>query len=80
MSGKDNLVDQSLRNGDKGHYEEMMTGSCGVGVTSDTFLPQETVFLAVKDMKGRKNHVKRLFEAKGMADLTPTQYFTPLPF
>lgn len=34
----------------------------------------------MENRKGEKNHVKLLFEAKVMADLRPTQYFTPAPF
>lgn len=50
-SNNNNLVDRL--NGGKGHYEEMIIGSCGVRVKSDSFLPQETLCF-VENRKRRK--------------------------
>lgn len=42
-------------NGGEGHYKEVITESCGVGVISDTFLPQETLCF-VENSKGKEKH------------------------
>lgn len=51
MSEENNLIDQM--NGGKGHYEEMITGSCGVGVISDTSFPRRH-FALWKIGRGKK--------------------------